>query len=292
MRDLHWTLDSLPPNMRIQAEQQLGIEPSVPYSNVVSQTQATKSKVFAVPNSTPPKGAEKPCRRRGGMYKANSYQGVLETAHAAPVPSPAGFMSIAEMRAAKKVSKKRKYLTPDMAKTLVKSCEVSPDGNEVRFVLACSPYMIPTAQLKKIAMIGGHPRIYKQPKVQKAEKTIMLAMQPFACKFSGWGESPRNVIVDLCYEYPKGTPKKFLADYRYSVSKNDVDNSYKGLGDALTAAGFWEDDRLVADLRLRKFRVLTDPRVEITIKRLPSVLESETLFPSHYDLSDKQKISN
>ena len=182
------------------------------------------------------------------------------------------------MRAEKKASRKRKYLTPDMAKGLVKSCKVSEDGNEVKFVLGCSPYMMPTAQLKKIAVIGGHPRIYKQPKVQKAEKTITLAMQPYAHYFAGWEGHPYGVYMDFCYEYPKGTPKKDLIDYQYSVSKNDLDNSEKGLSDALTAAGFWHDDSEIAELHLRKFRVITEPKIILTIRKLPKVLQDNDLL--------------
>ena len=278
MGNQHFRLESLPPHLRVQAERQLGV--SNP-SNVLSSPE-DKSKtghiVFPIPGSTPPEGYQETRRRRGGMYKANTQAGLGNAPQPPIVPSPDGFKSIAEMRAEKKASRKRKYLTPDMANGLVKSCVVSQDGNEVRFVLGCSPYMFPTAQEKKIAMIGNRPRLYKAPKVQKAEKTIMLAMAPYAHHFSEWKNCPIGVWIDFCYEYPSSTPKKDLVDYRYSLQKNDLDNSTKGLLDALTAAGFWDDDNKIAELHLRKFRVCTEPRIEIIIRKLPPLVREADLM--------------
>jgi Holliday junction resolvase RusA-like endonuclease len=185
-----------------------------------------------------------------------------------------------------------------MARTLVASHKVSPDGTEVRFVLDVSPYAIPTFQQKKIAVIGGHPRIFKQAKVKKAEKAITMAMSPFANLFDSWGDSPRSVSIDFLYEYPTSTPKRDLIDYRYSIHKNDLDNSNKGFQDSLTEAGFWKDDALIAELHLRKFRTITKPRIILTIKKLKSTLnysetdlfgeEPESFFPSeHQTSSDK-----
>lgn len=278
----HWKLDDLPPRMRAQAESQLGLTKPLP--NPVPSS-ASAPKVFAIPGSTLPEGSQNPRRRRGGLFKASSLGNCSDALQTPPAPSPAGFKSIVEMRAEKNASRKRKYLTPDMAETLVKSCKVSEDGTEVKFVLGCSPYMIPTAQLKKIAVIGGHPRIYKQPKVQKAEKTITLAMQPYAHLFKDWRGCPVAVYYDFLYEYPKGTPKKELIDYAYSIHKNDLDNSEKGCGDALTAAGFWEDDSRLAELHLRKFRTITKPRIILTIRKLPKVLKDRDMFEEYQGLT-------
>lgn len=273
-RNKYWTLECLPPHLRAQAARKLGLDTP----EEVPAPPAANPKVFAVPDSTPREGSQKPPRRRGGLYKANTLTGSQNAPQTLPDPTPAGFKSIAEEREEKKAKKRRKTLTPDMAKGLVKSCEVSPDGDEVRFVLGCSPYMIPTAQEKKIAMIGNRPRLYKAPKVQKAEKTIMLAMTPYAHHFKDWTGSPIGVWIDFCYEYPSGTPKKDLVDFRYSLQKSDLDNLFKGTGDALTDAGFWEDDNKIAELHLRKFRVITEPRIVITIRRLPHVAAGSDLL--------------
>ena len=214
------------------------------------------------------------------MYKANTQAGQGNAPQTPIVPSPDGFKSIAEMRAEKKASKKRKYLTPDMAKTLVKSCKVSDDGNEVKFILGCSPYMLPTAQQRKVAVIAGQPRIYKPAKIGKAEKTITLALRPYAKHFESWKGLPFSVDIDFCYEYQKGTPKKSQIDYLYNISRSDLDNLNKGFQDAMTEAGFWEDDSVIADLHLRKFRVVLEPRIEITIRKLPTVCKINDLFGS------------
>lgn len=283
-RHLHWTLDCLPPSLREQAARKLGMHK--PASAPVQSTN-----VFVVPNSTPPEGSQQPRRRRGGLYKANALSNSQNAPQTLPAPSPAGFKSIAEARSEKKAVKRRKTLTPDMAKSLVKSCEPSPSGDEVRFVLGCSPYMLPTAQEKKIAMIGKRPRLYKAPKVQKAEKTITIAMTSYAHLFADWKNCPIGVWIDFCYEYPSSTPKKDLADYRYSMQKADLDNSFKGLGDALTHAGFWDDDNKIAELHLRKFRVLTEPRIVITIRRLEKVLVGTEMFSEKKDFFFKDIVN-
>lgn len=284
-RDLHWTLDCLPPHLRAQAARKLGLDQ--PASDPVQSTN-----VFVVPNSTPPQGSQQPRRRRGGLYKANTLSNAQNAPQTLPAPSPAGFKSIAEARVEKKAVKCRKTLTPDMAGSLVKSCKTSPDGNEVRFVLDCSPYMVPTAQEKKIAMIGNRPRLYKAPKVQKAEKTITLAMSPYAHHFKDWKDCPIGVWIDFCYEYPSGTPKKDLADFRYSLQKADLDNLFKGTGDALTHAGFWDDDNKIAELHLRKFRVLTEPRIVITIRKLEKVLAGTEIFSKERDFFFKDIVND
>ena len=271
----HWKLDDLPPRMRAQAELQLGL--STPPANPVP-SPAPAPKVFAIPGSTPPEGFQKPRRRRGGLFKASSFGNRSDAPQTPPAPSPAGFKSIVEMRAEKKASRKRKYLVPAMAETLVKECNVSEDGNTVQFLIGCSPYMIPTAQEKKIGKIGDKPILYKEAKVKKAEKTITLAMEPYAHHFKGWSGHPRGVYIDFLYEYPKGTPKKDLIDYLYSTQKNDLDNSNKGFQDALTKAGFWQDDNEIAELHLRKFRTITEPRIILTIRKLPRVLKDYDMF--------------
>lgn len=270
MRDLHFTLDSLPPNLREQAARKLGL--------VDASIRNNDRPSIQVHNEHAPESPKFSRRRSGGVYKANTLSVKQNAPQTLLAAFPEGFKSIAEARAEKKEIKRRKTLTPDMARGLVKSCEVSPDGTEVRFILGCSPYMIPTSQEKKIAMIGTRPRLYKVPKVQKAEKTITIAMAPFAHHFKDWTNCPIGVWIDFCYEYPKATPKKLLVDFRYSLQKNDLDNSFKGFCDALTAAGFWDDDNKIAELHLKKFRVLTEPRIVVTIRKLPYIADCANIL--------------
>lgn len=291
MRDAHWKLESLPPSLRQQAERQLGI---VSPSPLTKETIARIASEFS--GKIPRKGDN---RIKGGMFKAQKANAATQEGEVLPNLAVQA-MRRPELHKFDKPPKTRKTLTPDMARTLVASHKVSPDGTEVRFVLDVSPYAIPTFQQKKIAVIGGHPRLFKQAKVKKAEQTITMAMKPYAHLFSSWGDSPRSVSIDFLYEYPTSTPKRDLIDYRYSIHKNDLDNHEKGLSDALTKAGFWKDDALIAELHLRKFRTITKPRIILTIKKLKSTLDSyetdlfgnetESFFPSEHETSSDKDL--
>ena len=303
MRDLHWTLDSLPPHLRAQAERQLGNTPTsspnrldATASSVVSSSPSlapSKSKVFAIPNSTPPNGAQNAPRRRGGVFKANTLFASKNEPQALPEPSPAGFMSIAEMRAEKKASRKRKYLTPDMANTLVKSCETSPDGTEVRIVLGVDPYMVPTAQ-QKGAFVGKDNRVhfFTKAKVAKSEKALIKALSPLAHHFEGWGNAPRMLLMDFCFPFPKSTPKKEMVHYTYHSERPDLDNMCKGVLDSLTQSKFWEDDNVISELHLRKFRVLTDPKVVITVRKLHKVAAGADMFNGKKEFFFKEEVGS
>ena len=242
--------------------------------------EATASqKIFAVPHSTIPEGTKKPCRGNGGMFKVNALshqQGASETLLP---PSPAGFKSIAEMRAEKKAVKRRKTLTPDMAGSLVKSCKTSPDGNEVRIVLNIDSYQLPTAQ-QKGAFVGKDHRVhfFTKAKVAKAEKALIKALSPCAALVNKWGEVPIALDVDFCFPFPKSTPKKEIIHFAYHKSRPDLDNLIKAVGDSLTQSNFWKDDSLIADLHLKKYRVVTDPTVTITIRKLDDMNNSNSLF--------------
>ena len=267
-RDLHWTLDSLPPHLREQAARKLGLTSSPSSQNV-----------FVVPDSTPPEGSQVPRRRRGGIYKANTLDTTSNATQALPAPSPAGFKSIAEMRAEKKAKKRRKTLTPDMAGSLVKSCEVSPDGNEVRIILNIDSYQLPTAQ-QKGAFVGKDNRVhfFTKAKVAKSEKALIKALSPYADLISRWGEVPIALEVVFCFPFPKSTPKKDIIHFAYHKSRPDVDNLVKGLLDSLTQSAFWKDDSLIADLHLQKYRVVTEPSITITILKLDDMNNSNSLF--------------
>ena len=271
MRDLHFSLDNLPPHLRIQAERQLGV-------GKVPEKPDLGARIATVSDSTPPDAPKTPRRRGGIRYKANTTSSTQDAPQTLLDPVLAKAKPFVVTNPTKKPVKRRKTLTPDMAGSLVQSCETSPDGDEVRFVLDCSPYMLPTAQEKKIGMIGGKPRLFKVAKVQKAEKTITKAMAPYTYLFKGWKDAPIGVWIDFCYEYPSSTPKKDLVDFRYSLQKPDLDNMNKGFQDSLTAAGIWEDDNKIAELHLRKFRVLSEPKIVIVIRKLHAVAEGADLL--------------
>ena len=183
------------------------------------------------------------------------------------------------MRAEKKASRKRKYLTPDMSGTLVKSCKVSDDGTEVKFVLGVDPYMLSTAQ-QKGAFVGkdGRVHFFTKSKVAKAEQTLIKALSPHAKYFTEWSGSPIHLSIDFCFSFTKSISKKRIVDFTYHISRPDLDNITKAFLDSLTQSKFWADDSLIADLHLRKFRTSTTPRVELTIRKLPKVSTCNDMF--------------
>ena len=66
----------------------------------------------------------------------------------------------------KKKSRKKDWLRPHMADYLVKSVEVSEDGNTVKFVLGCDPNLIPTAQEKGLFITKDRKAIFYLKKPQ------------------------------------------------------------------------------------------------------------------------------
>lgn len=179
----------------------------------------------------------------------------------------------------KKAVKRRKTLTPDMAGSLVKSCETSPDGNEVRIVLNIDSYQLPTAQ-QKGAFVGKDNRVhfFTKAKIAKAQKTLILALSPVAYHCSQWGKTPISLSIEFCFPFPKTTSKKHLVNYTYHVQRPDLDNIYKDFGDAMTEAGFWDDDSQIAELVLRKFRVTENPRIVISVRKLSVGVKDQELF--------------
>ena len=191
-----------------------------------------------------------------------------------------------EKPAAVKKSRKKHTLTPDEAANLVGEVLVKKEGTQVEIVLLCDPYTLPTAQQKGV-FIGkdGHVHFFTKTKVRKASQTLKSALSPLSVHFSDWGDCPIGLAVDFCFSYPTGTPKKDRVDYGYHTARSDVDNLFKGLGDALTESGFWKDDSVIADLHLRKFRVIGKPHIKIVVTKLrKSSLEECSLFEGREEL--------
>ena len=80
------------------------------------------------------------------------------------------------------------------------------------------------------------------------------------------------IELRVLYVFPmnKGQAKdhaEWLADLEatfYSISKPDLDNTAKLLGDVLTKCGFWKDDCHVSDLCVQK-RIGVTPRIHVAV---------------------------
>lgn len=237
-KGVRMSLDQLPPHLREQAERKLGLSAS--------------QQILPIQQSNLP--VNKP--HEATLIKA-------------PPPDTA----------TKTVRKQRKTLTPDQADSIVKAVKVSEDGNEVKFVLSVDPHTCSTAQQKgAMAFIGkdgkAHTRFYTKAKIAKAEKTFTLAFQPYANLTRKWGRVPYEVEFLYYFGYPSGTPKKDIHKIGPMLERPDASNITKGIADALTEAGMWEDDSLIANEISRKRRTTQTPCIVIKIRNLQPKFEA------------------
>lgn len=168
-----------------------------------------------------------------------------------------------------KTRTKKKTLTPDMADKLVRSVKVSEDGNEVKIIMALDPSQTSTAQ-QKGAFVGkdGKVHFFTKAKIAKAEKTLRLALSPYAHYSRAWGEVPIEVIFDYYFSYPSGTPKKKMHRIGPMNERPDASNITKGICDAMTESGFWPDDSFINTETSRKRRTTGPACTKITITNL------------------------
>lgn len=176
-----------------------------------------------------------------------------------------------ETTADKKKRKPRRKvtLTPDRAKTIIKAVKVSPDGNEVKFILAVNPSEIPTHQ-QQGAYVGkdGKAHFFTKSHIAKAEKTFVIAFEKYAGLTRKWGRVPYEVEYTYLFGYPSGTPKRDLHEISPMLERPDGSNITKGLSDALTKAGMWIDDSLINNEISKKRRTNKTPCIVIRIQNL------------------------
>ena len=172
-------------------------------------------------------------------------------------------------------SRKKKTLTPDMADNLVKSVNVSDDGNEVKILLDLNPSMTSTAQ-QKGAFVGkdGKVHFFTKAKIAKAEKTLKLALSPYAELSRRWGNVPIEVVFDYFFAYASGTPKRDRHRIGPMNERPDASNITKGICDAMTDAGFWPDDSFINTETSRKRRTTGPACIKITITNLQPKFEA------------------
>ena len=170
---------------------------------------------------------------------------------------------------------KKKTLTPDMADSLVKSVNVSEDGNVVRIVMALNPSQTSTSQQKGV-FVGkdGRVHFFTKAKIAKAAKTLKMALSPYAHYSRSWGEVPIEVVFDYYFPYPSGTPKKQQHKIGPMNERPDASNITKGICDAMTEAGFWSDDSFINTETSRKRRTTGPSCTKITITNLKPKFEA------------------
>lgn len=73
---------------------------------------------------------------------------------------------------------------------------------------------------------------------------------------------PTKMNFIFYFPFPKSTPKKYLVEGQYMITKPDWDNISKGVQDAITDACVINDDNQVCDVVVKKRRTTGTPRVE------------------------------
>lgn len=109
-----------------------------------------------------------------------------------------------------------------------------------------------TAQMKKVAMIGGRPRFYKPAKVRAAENTLWAILQPHAPPEPFQG--PLTLVLTMGFPWRKGEKKgriKAFASYPLET-RPDLDNLFKAIADVMTGLRYWNDDSQLSSLCLHK----------------------------------------
>jgi len=162
-----------------------------------------------------------------------------------------------------------------MAGSLVKDVKVSEDGNVIKILLGLNPSMASTAQ-QKGAFVGKDHKVhfFTKAKIAKAEKTLKLALSPYAHLSRQWGEVPIEVVFNYFFSYASGTPKKDRHRIGPMNERPDASNITKGICDAMTEAGFWPDDSFINTEISRKRRTTGPACTKITITNLQPKFEA------------------
>lgn len=81
-----------------------------------------------------------------------------------------------------------------------------------------------------------------------------------------------QIIKDKMLDIGISTPVKICIEcHMPDRRRRDLDNLQKAAFDALTKAGFWEDDQLVDDYRVKRMPVVKGGKLELTITELEVV---------------------
>lgn len=101
-----------------------------------------------------------------------------------------------------------------------------------------------TAQQKKFNSRTGH--FYKDAKLSVLEQTFAYALRPHRPKTPS--EQPTR--LNLWFVFSISSPKRLWGTWK--VTKPDVDNYAKAFIDQMVKTGFFTDDSIIVDLRIRK----------------------------------------
>lgn len=137
-------------------------------------------------------------------------------------------------------------------------------GREIRFVI---PGRVGGKGRPRVAVIGGHARVYTPAKTASMEQMIR-GFGAAAMAGNALFEGALEVVVMIDLERPKSWTKRKRAENPFPTGKPDLDNIIKGIGDSLNGI-IWRDDSQIADLRIsRRFIESGGESVEVKISEM------------------------
>ena len=142
-----------------------------------------------------------------------------------------------------------------------------PDKSRVTIAFDINPAIVPTAQQKGVDF--KHGLMFTKSYVRHTEDLFRTAISPHAADFAHLKDRLLRITATFLFPYPKSTAKCRLLDLAYFSESADLDNLWKGLGDAFTRSGVWNDDRQIADLRIHKIRTTSRPAIVVSVEPAP-----------------------
>jgi Holliday junction resolvase RusA-like endonuclease len=154
---------------------------------------------------------------------------------------------------------------------------------DLSFELPLSPPSHTAQQTGERAVVGADGRAfvihYRKRENVRIEREYLEALRPHVPRVPLRG--PVALAVGFYYtvtQTGRATMKRAGVALRRKTSKPDADNVSKALVDAMTKAGFWEDDAAVAMLHVEKYETAGRPRIAVRVRELAQF--PGELFPS------------
>lgn len=134
-------------------------------------------------------------------------------------------------------------------------------------VFPLDPRTLSTAQQKKVNFRSR--RIFSNPKVVAAMKAVRTVAQVYTSRVREVldGFPPVRLSVVFYFAYPKSAPVKGRLPSEPMPTGADLDNRVKAFNDALTEAGWWDDDRQITTLLVAKRLTTGKPRIEVSVAK-------------------------
>ena len=129
-------------------------------------------------------------------------------------------------------------------------------------------YTKPTGQMRPRATIRGrHATVYKAAKQEQNEQTLAALLAPH--KPAAPMEGPLLLYVNAVFACPASKSKKWVHEALCGrirpTTKPDADNIAKHIKDVMTQLQFWNDDKQVAELVVRKWYGTRD-KIDIDVR--------------------------